>query len=171
MSINTGVPKSNNQFVTPTCGRLVPHESTMTGENTHASKTGQPPTADIYAFLDWLWGCNPHLAVRAQNYHESWRKMQSLPGKSPQAAPGEDCIIDDRYRVTLDKNGLSLYSLMEDSEGLLAIYQSPGPLLADLIAHSILHSKQLTARAFFAESARLMMVCETAWTNFAGWAA
>lgn len=123
---------------------------------------------DFYAFVEWLWGCNPRLAVRTQDYHDSWRKLLAYHNERQPEAAGGQCIIDGRYLVTSEKHGLALYSLMERNEGPLAVYHSPGPLFADLIAHSIRRSGHLSAEAFSAESVRLLKDCQRAWAEFGG---
>lgn len=123
---------------------------------------------DFYAFIDWLWGRDPRLAARTQDYHDSWHKLLTHHHESQQETIGGQCIIDGRYRIISEKYGLALYSLMERNEGPLAIYHSPGPLFADLIAHSIRRSGHLDAGDFIAESARLLKACQVAWAEFGG---
>ena len=70
--------------------------------------------------------------------------------------------------VVVDE-GFALYNLMERSgEGPMAIYQTPGPMFADLVAHSIRRSGSLSAENFMEEASRLLIVCWQTWEEFAG---
>ncbi|MGF2651558.1 hypothetical protein ACQUWL_20885 [Serratia marcescens] len=124
---------------------------------------------DFYAFNQWLWSCDPRLAVTVQDWHDQWRAMLAHRSR-PQPEDGITFTIDERYRVVVVDSGFALYSLMErsDSEGPLAIYQTPGTLFADLLAHSIRRSGSLSAEDFMTEAARLLNACHEAWETATG---
>lgn len=124
---------------------------------------------DFNAFNDWLWSCDPGLAVKVQDWHREWQAVLAdhnhyLPEDKPAFT------IDGRYRVAVVKEGFALYNLMERSgdDGPMAIYQTAGPMFADLLAHSIRRSGSLTAEAFMEEASRLLIVCWQTWEAFTG---
>ncbi|EAO8872739.1 hypothetical protein E2W84_25410 [Salmonella enterica] len=124
---------------------------------------------DFNAFSDWLWSCDPGLAVRVQDWHAQWRAMLAHHNRyklKKQTA----FTIDGRYRVVVVDEGFALYNLMErsDNEGPMAIYQTPGPMFADLLAHSVRCSGSLSAEAFMEEASRLLIVCWQTWEALAG---
>ncbi|MGF2654116.1 hypothetical protein ACQUWL_16470 [Serratia marcescens] len=124
---------------------------------------------DFYAFNQWLWSCDPRLAVTVQDWHDQWRAMLA---HHPRPLPEDTTTftIDGRYRVVVTDIGFALYSLMErsDSEEPLAIYQTPGALFADLLTHSIHRSGSLSFDDFMTEAARLLVVCYEAWEAVTG---
>lgn len=124
---------------------------------------------DFNAFNKWLWSRDSKLAVKVKDWHAQWRAVLAAHNRHlPEDKP--TLTIDGRYRVVVVKEGFALYSMMELSgdEGPLAIYQTPGPMFADLLAHSIRRSGSLTAEAFMEEASRLLIVCWQTWEAFAG---
>ncbi|TNL00421.1 hypothetical protein CYD30_28990, partial [Kosakonia cowanii] len=105
---------------------------------------------DFYAFNDWLWRCEPHLAPRVQSRYDQW--LNTLRLHQRRIPTGSvSFTVDGRYlieSVAGNRDGaenLALYCLTECDTSPVAIYQSAGPLFADLIAHSIRRTNHLTA--------------------------
>ncbi|ELM3227076.1 hypothetical protein RYW84_001051 [Salmonella enterica] len=124
---------------------------------------------DFHAFNEWLWSCDPGLAVKVQDWHAQWRAM--LAHHNRYKLKNQTAFtIDGRYRVVVIDEGFALYNLMERSgnEGPMAIYQAPGPLFADLLAHSIRRSGSLSFEDFMAEASRLLLACHESWDAVAG---
>lgn len=124
---------------------------------------------DFYAFSEWLWSCDPSFAVKVRDWHEHWRTMLAHHNRR---LPEDKTAftIDGRYRVVAVNEGFALYNLMERSgnEGPMAIYQTPGPLFADLLAHSIRRSGSLSFEDFMTEASRLLLACHESWDVVAG---
>ncbi|KAB7715724.1 hypothetical protein GBN32_00355 [Plesiomonas shigelloides] len=120
---------------------------------------------DFYAFNEWLWSCDSHLAVRVQSLHDMWRKKLALHHQKHIESEYE-FTVDDRYRVHLSPSGLKLISLMDADDAPLAVYQTPGELFADLLAHSIKRANQTNMDAFFTDAHRLIEACQQAWVKF-----
>ncbi|TNL01527.1 hypothetical protein CYD30_28010 [Kosakonia cowanii] len=127
---------------------------------------------DFYAFNDWLWRCDPRLAARVQTWHDLW-KGKLRHHQQTMTPRGNSFTVDGRYRVEYipradgETDGFALHCLT-DPGSPVAIYQSAGPLFADLIAHSIRRTNHLTAEDFDREARRLLELCHRAWAEFAG---
>ncbi|EBC1350149.1 hypothetical protein CT949_17965 [Salmonella enterica] len=124
---------------------------------------------DFYAFIKWLWSCDTRLAVKVQDWHAQWRAMLAHHNRY-KLKDGTAFTIDERYRVVVVDEGFALYNLMERSgnDGPMAIYQTPGPLFADLLAHSIRRSGSLSLEDFMTEASRLLIVCYESWEAATG---
>ncbi|ECX4790703.1 hypothetical protein F6A15_10610 [Salmonella enterica] len=122
---------------------------------------------EINDFIDWLWSVEPALAPRVQDRYTYYLSMIPKINR-PDTGIGDSFIIDGKYRVTSAKRGLLLYHLNERDAALLAVYQSPGNMFADLIAHSIRNQKASSIQEFTAEVTRLATLCEQEWINFTG---
>ncbi|KKF35856.1 hypothetical protein [Erwinia tracheiphila] len=48
---------------------------------------------DFYAFIDWLWGRDPRLAVRTQDYHDSWHKLLTHHHESQQETIADNALL------------------------------------------------------------------------------
>ncbi|EBO7594088.1 hypothetical protein D0713_25810 [Salmonella enterica] len=124
---------------------------------------------DFHAFNEWLWSCDPRFAVKVQDWHAQWRAMLAHHNRR---LPEDKTAftIDGRYRVVVVDEGFALYNLMERSgnEGPMAIYQTPGPLFADLLAHSIRRSGSLSFEDFMTEASRLLLACHESWDAVTG---
>lgn len=128
---------------------------------------------DFYAFNEWLWRCDPGLAVKVQEWHDLWQNKR-VPQQQPRHALSAITFsIDGRYRVVCQPEengkpgGFALYSLEGDS-ALIAVYQATGTLFADLIAHSIRRTGHRSPEAFIPEAMRLLNVCRQEWAEMAG---
>lgn len=124
---------------------------------------------DFHAFNEWLWSCDPRLAVKVQDWHAQWRAMLAHHNRY-KLKDGTAFTIDERYRVVVVDKAFALYNLMERSgnDGPMAIYQTPGPLFADLLAHSIRRSGSLSLEDFMTEASRLLIVCYESWEAATG---
>lgn len=141
----------------------------------HIDDQSAEPATDFHAFIDWLWAVDASLGVKVQELHDLWR--QKLARHNQQhALQLDEFIIDGRYRVRINPPdsveraaGFELISLMEPGGNLVAIYQTSGALIADLIAHSTSRSgHQINAQQYAQESARLLDVCNRAWLQSTG---
>lgn len=129
---------------------------------------------DFTAFNEWLWSCDPRLAVRVQQWHDTWQN-KILGQHQIHATQGVEFIVDNRYRViSADAahnlpGGLALYSLQDRHDSSpIAIYQSPSVLFSDLIAHSIRHSVPMSLSEMTRETNRLLAECCRAWVSVSG---
>lgn len=124
---------------------------------------------DFHAFNEWLWSCDPRLAVRVQDWHAKWRAMLARHNRY-ELKDGIAFTIDGRYRVVVVDGGFALYNLMElrGNDGPMAIYQTPGALFADLLAHSVRRSGSLSLEDFMTEASRLLIVCYESWEAVTG---
>ncbi|WP_416041847.1 hypothetical protein [Edwardsiella ictaluri] len=132
------------------------------------------PATDFHAFIEWLWSIDASLGVKVQELHDLWRHKLARHNQQCTLQANE-FIIDGRYRVRINPPdsverpaGLKLTSLMETG-GVIAIYQTSGALVADLIAHSTSRSgHQVSARRYAPEAARLLDACRQAWLQNVG---
>lgn len=117
---------------------------------------------DIRDFIDWLWTCETEMAPRVQSRYDHY--LTTLPTENLfDAGSRNGWTFDGRYHISPEKYGMALYHLKERDAALLAIYQTPASLLADLIAHSIRCSGCRNARESIAEVRRLTAIFEQEW--------
>lgn len=129
---------------------------------------------DFTAFNEWLWSCDPRLAVRVQQWHDTWQN-KILVQHQIHAPQGVKFTVDNRYCViSADETrylpgGLALYSLLDRPDSSpIAIYQSPSVLFSDLIAHRIRHSVPMSLNEMTRETNRLLAECCRAWALVSG---
>lgn len=129
---------------------------------------------DFAAFNEWLWSCDPRLAARIQQWHDTWQN-KILSQHQTRTLTGGEFIVDSRYRVVSVSGdsglpgGLAFYSLLDRPDSSpVAIYQSPSMLFSDLIAHSIRRSGPMSVDEMSRETTRLLIECRRAWAAVSG---
>ncbi|WGE29432.1 DUF5405 family protein [Edwardsiella tarda] len=116
---------------------------------------------NVNDFINWLWSIDPNLGKTVQSRYHSYE--QALQEQNAQRgcmnSGNSTVIIDGRYLIQRDRQGLSLFYLRERGNGLMAIYQDEASLCADLIADSIRRNHCVSLTEFIHENQRLLSLC------------
>lgn len=109
-------------------------------------------------FLEYLFNTERDLAVRVRDRYDMY--LKSLP--APQLPDGQ-IIVDGRYLIGCKQGNFTLSRREGGNASVLAVYQRPSSLIADLIADSIrITHRNADIADTTQEISRLATVCHAA---------
>ncbi|MDK1707032.1 DUF5405 family protein [Serratia marcescens] len=124
-------------------------------------------------FLRWARQHAPHLRRELTDLYSAWLQAQDEP--DDRYAPGREYLIDGYYTLARESRCFSLYTadaphpVTKLRRALLAAYNNPACLIADLIAHSVRRAGAISVNAYLDESERLSAQCVAAFQDMTTW--